>query len=42
MMQYDLGHGDCTKERQEIFAGRELEDLIASIRQQETLPAGGR
>lgn len=35
MMQYDPGHGDYTKERQEIFADLELEDLIASIRQQE-------
>jgi hypothetical protein len=31
MMQYDPGHGDYTKERQEIFADLELEDLIASI-----------
>ena len=33
MMQYDPGHGDYTKERQEIFADLELEDLLASIRQ---------
>lgn len=35
MMQYDPGHGDYTKERQEIFADLELEDLIAAIRRQE-------
>jgi hypothetical protein len=33
MMQYDPGHGDYTKERQEIFADLELEDLLAWIRQ---------
>jgi hypothetical protein len=33
MMQYDPGHGDYTKERQEIFADLELEDLLTSIRQ---------
>jgi hypothetical protein len=42
MMQYDPGHGDYTQERQEIFADLELEDLIASIRQQEPGPAGER
>jgi hypothetical protein len=42
MMQYDPGHGDYTKERQELFADLELEDLIASIRQQEAGPAGDR
>ena len=36
MMQYDPGHGDYTKERQEIFADLELEDLIASIKRQAT------
>ena len=36
MMQYDPGHGDYTKERQEIFADLELEELIASIRRRET------
>ena len=36
MMQYDPGHGDYTKERQEIFADLEFEDLIASVRLQET------
>ena len=36
MMQYDPGHGDYTKERQEIFADLELEELIAAIRQQKT------
>jgi hypothetical protein len=39
MMQYDPGHGDYTKERQEIFADLEIEELIASIRRQETGPA---
>ena len=34
MMQYDPGHGDYTKERQEIFADLDLEDLLASIRRQ--------
>jgi hypothetical protein len=33
MMQYDPGHGDYTKERHEIFEDLELEDLLASIRQ---------
>ena len=36
MMQYDPGHGDYTNERAEIFADLELEDLIASIKRQET------
>jgi hypothetical protein len=36
MMQYDPGHGDYTQERQEIFRDLDLEDLIASIRRQET------
>ena len=36
MMQYDPGHGGYTKERQEIFADLEVEDLISSIRRQET------
>jgi hypothetical protein len=35
MMQYDPGHGDYTKERAEIFADLELEELIASIHRQE-------
>jgi len=35
MMQYDPGHGDYTKERHEIFADLELEDLLASIRKQD-------
>ena len=42
MMQYDPGHSDYTKERQEIFADLELKDLIASIRQQEPGPDGDR
>ena len=40
MMQYDPGHGDYTKERQEIFADLDLEELIAAIRRQETGSAG--
>ncbi len=36
MMQYDPGRGDYTKERQEIFADLELEELIASIRGQKS------
>ena len=36
MMQYDPGHDDYTKERQQIFADLELDDLIASIKRQET------
>ena len=36
MMQYDPSHGDYTKERQEIFADLELEELLASIRRQQT------
>jgi hypothetical protein len=39
-MQYDPGHGDYTKERAELFADVELEDLIASIRRQETASSG--
>lgn len=35
MMQYDPGHGDYTKERQEIFAGLEIDDLLSAIRQQD-------
>jgi hypothetical protein len=31
MMQYDPGHGDYTKERQEIFADLDLEELLAAI-----------
>lgn len=40
MMQYDPGHGDYTKERQEIFADLDLEDLLASVRRQESRPEG--
>jgi hypothetical protein len=40
MMQYDPGHGDYTNERQEIFADLDLEDLLASVRQQEARPGG--
>jgi hypothetical protein len=40
MMQYDPGHGDYTKERQEIFADLDLEELLASVRRQESRPAG--
>lgn len=35
MMQYDPGHGDYTKERQEIFADLDFEELMASIKRQE-------
>jgi hypothetical protein len=34
MMQYDPGHGDYSKERQEIFADLDLEELLAAIRRQ--------
>jgi hypothetical protein len=40
MMQYDPGHGDYTRERQEIFADLDLEELLASVRRQEAGPAG--
>ena len=36
MMQYDPGHGDYTKDRQEIFADLELDDLLVSVKRQET------
>lgn len=36
MMQYDPGHGDYTRERHELFADLEIEDLLTSIRRQET------
>jgi hypothetical protein len=36
MMQYDPGHGDYTKDRTEIFADLNLEDLLASIRRQKS------
>lgn len=36
MMQYDPGHGDYTKERHEIFADLELEELLALIRRKES------
>lgn len=39
MMQYDPGHGDYTKERHEIFADLDLEDLLASVRRQESSSA---
>jgi hypothetical protein len=42
MMQYDPGHGDYTQERRELFADLELDDLIASIRQQEAESGGDR
>jgi hypothetical protein len=34
MMQYDPGHGDYTKERQEIFAGLEIDELLGAVRGQ--------
>lgn len=40
MMQYDPGHGDYTKERQEIFADLDLEELLASVTRQESSSAG--
>jgi hypothetical protein len=39
MMQYDPGHNDYTKERPEIFADLDLEELLASVRRQESPPA---
>jgi hypothetical protein len=42
MMQYDPGHGDYTKERDEIFADLGIEDLIASIKRQEAGPSDDR
>lgn len=42
MMQYDPGHGDYTKERQEIFADLRLEDLLAAVRGQEGAGRGER
>jgi len=33
MMQYDPGHGDYSKERHELFADLELEDLLESLGQ---------
>jgi hypothetical protein len=39
MMQYDPGHGDYTNERQEIFADLDLEELLASVRRQESSSA---
>ncbi|HET8796604.1 MAG TPA: hypothetical protein VFO89_02890 [Thermoanaerobaculia bacterium] len=35
MMQYDPGQGDYTKERQEIFADLDLEELLATVKRQE-------
>ncbi|HYH07685.1 MAG TPA: hypothetical protein VEK11_11570 [Thermoanaerobaculia bacterium] len=34
MMQYDPGHGDYTKERQEIFADLEIDELLGAVRRQ--------
>jgi hypothetical protein len=31
MMQYDPGHGDYTRERQEIFASLTMQELVDSI-----------
>ena len=40
MMQYDPGYGgDYTKERQEIFADLDLEELLASVRRQKSSSA---
>jgi hypothetical protein len=38
----DPGHGDYTQERRELFADLELDNLIASIRQQEAESGGDR
>ena len=35
LMQYDPGHGDYSKERQEIFADLDIEELLADVRRQE-------
>lgn len=40
MMQYDPGHGDYTNERQKIFADLDLEDLLSSVKRQESRSAG--
>jgi hypothetical protein len=40
MMQYDPGHVAYTKERQETFAALDLEELLASVRRQESRSAG--
>lgn len=34
MMQYDPGHGDYTKERQEIFADLDVDELLGAVRGQ--------
>jgi hypothetical protein len=34
MMQYDPGHDDYTKERQEIFADLEIDELLGAVRRQ--------
>lgn len=31
MMQYDPGHGDYSRERQELFADLELEDALDAV-----------
>jgi hypothetical protein len=36
MAQYDPGRGDYTKERHQIFADLELEDLLTAIRTQQS------
>lgn len=40
MMQYDPGHGDYTKERPEIFADLDLDDLLASVGHRDSRPPG--
>jgi hypothetical protein len=32
MMQFDPGHGDYTKERQEIFGDLKIDDLLSSLK----------
>jgi hypothetical protein len=39
VMQYDPGHGDYTKERHEIFADLDLEELLPSVRRKESSSA---
>ena len=36
MMQYDPGHGDYPKERHQIFADLDIEELLEAVRRQES------
>ena len=40
MMQYDAGHGDYPGERQEIFADLDVENLLVTVRRQESGSTG--